>query len=101
MICVDVSLTVEITFEETVYSTSEIAGIVAVCVTATSGILSFNLPVNIDLLPSTAIGMYIFSSILFIVAKPNIMCTCPTSQHQHNSTSVSQFTQLCYKMKLL
>jgi hypothetical protein len=50
---------VVITFEESVYTTTETSIIVAACVAATSGILSFNLPVNIELQPSTAVGRHL------------------------------------------
>ena len=45
-----------IRFEETEYVTSEMDGSVDVCVTVLNGVLVNNLTVNIDLLPSTAIG---------------------------------------------
>ena len=48
--------TVNVGFEKTEYLTSEMEGSVDVCVTVRNGILTFNLPVFIDLLPSTAAG---------------------------------------------
>ena len=45
-----------ITFEVTDYVTSEMDGSVDVCVTVLNGVLVSSLTVNIDLLPSTAIG---------------------------------------------
>ena len=43
-------------FEQPDYRTSEMVGSVDVCVTVRNGILTFNLSVLIDLLPSTATG---------------------------------------------
>ena len=47
-----------ITFEETEYITSEMDGSVDICVAVLNGILVNNLTVNIDLLPSTAVGKH-------------------------------------------
>ena len=43
-------------FEQVNYLTSETEGSVDVCVTVRNGILTFNLSILIDLLPSTAAG---------------------------------------------
>ena len=43
-------------FEQLDYSTSEMEGSVDVCATVRNGILTFNLSVFIDLLPSSAAG---------------------------------------------
>ena len=51
-----IAFTAVITFEETDYVTSEMDGSVDVCVTVLNGILVNSLTVNIDLLPSTALG---------------------------------------------
>ena len=64
--------TARIRFEEIVYSTSELDDSVDVCVAVTNGIMDFDLPVNIEVLPmSTAVGKH-FKYILV----QYIQCTC-------------------------